>query len=267
MSKQSQSKEELSKQLNDQFELLKILSDSFDSGNKVVAKSMATTLRVLLHDTNSSHSLLKQLNLKNRKFFDSAVDYEIGSESRRFFSFCGLVGIMVSESETFIPYLDDTVGDIFGFVDFDEYWNRVIFIDLENIKYTRKEIVLAVANQDGGAHVDPKIDTKYIRLARENSLGYKISVDGKLWKDSKGSELAAIRQITHEILKSFIPEYPNKKMVTTSDGLILGGMGIILSKGKDIAKKFLLKKKIKKVGRNEKCPCGSNLKYKKCHGR
>ena len=22
----------------------------------------------------------------------------------------------------------------------------------------------------------------------------------------------------------------------------------------------------KKIGRNDKCPCGSNLKYKKCHG-
>jgi len=26
-------------------------------------------------------------------------------------------------------------------------------------------------------------------------------------------------------------------------------------------------KQIPKVGRNEKCPCGSNLKYKRCHGR
>ncbi len=31
------------------------------------------------------------------------------------------------------------------------------------------------------------------------------------------------------------------------------------------------KQKIKnldrKIGRNEKCPCGSNKKYKRCHGR
>ena len=25
--------------------------------------------------------------------------------------------------------------------------------------------------------------------------------------------------------------------------------------------------KLKKVGRNEPCPCGSGKKYKKCHGR
>ena len=28
-----------------------------------------------------------------------------------------------------------------------------------------------------------------------------------------------------------------------------------------------LLKRSKKVGRNEKCPCGSGLKYKFCHGR
>ena len=27
------------------------------------------------------------------------------------------------------------------------------------------------------------------------------------------------------------------------------------------------KKKLKKVGPNDPCPCGSGLKYKKCHGR
>ena len=267
MSKQPQSQKELLKQLNDQFELLKILSDSFDSGNRVVAKLMATTLRVLLHDTNSSYSLLKQLNLKCRKFFDSSVDFEIGLHSQRVGSFCGLVGVSAGASETYIPYLDDSVGDIFGFADFDKYWNRVIFIDSKNTSYTRKDIVLAVANQDGGAHVDPEIDIKYRQLARENSLGYETSVDGKLWNKPDGAELAAVRQIVHEILRSFLPEYPNKKMVGTGNGIILGGMGVIFSKGADAVRNFLTKKKIKKVGRNEKCPCGSNLKFKRCHGR
>jgi len=26
-------------------------------------------------------------------------------------------------------------------------------------------------------------------------------------------------------------------------------------------------KKVKKVGPNDPCPCGSGLKYKKCHGK
>lgn len=28
-----------------------------------------------------------------------------------------------------------------------------------------------------------------------------------------------------------------------------------------------IKEQFGKVGRNEKCPCGSNMKYKHCHGR
>lgn len=27
-----------------------------------------------------------------------------------------------------------------------------------------------------------------------------------------------------------------------------------------------IRNKHRKIGRNEKCPCGSGLKYKKCHG-
>ncbi len=30
---------------------------------------------------------------------------------------------------------------------------------------------------------------------------------------------------------------------------------------------FAAKKKLTKVGRNDPCPCGSNNKFKKCHGR
>ena len=31
-------------------------------------------------------------------------------------------------------------------------------------------------------------------------------------------------------------------------------------------KKAILRREGRKIGRNEKCPCGSNKKYKRCHG-
>jgi hypothetical protein len=55
-----QTEEELKKQLEDQLLLLKILAECYDSGSVVVAKSIATAVRLLVHDTQFSHSLLGQ---------------------------------------------------------------------------------------------------------------------------------------------------------------------------------------------------------------
>jgi len=38
--------------------------------------------------------------------------------------------------------------------------------------FTRKDIICFVANQDGGAHVDMKLDGKYAELRKLNSLGW-----------------------------------------------------------------------------------------------
>ena len=32
-------------------------------------------------------------------------------------------------------------------------------------------------------------------------------------------------------------------------------------------RKAIARREGRKIGRNEKCPCGSNKKYKRCHGR
>jgi hypothetical protein len=265
-----QTEEELKKQLEDQLLLLKILAESYDSGDVVVAKSIATTVRLLVHDTKLSHSLLEQLNLKVNKFYDTSSEpQENNSQNEiRVGSFCGLVGIAVGGKQTFIPYLDEVPDDKINYVDFKDYWDKIIFIDQNNVKFTRKEIILAVANQDGGAHVDPNIDEKYKKIARENSLGWITSNDGKIWNDCKGSELAAVRQIGHEILRTFLPSYPHKKMSAGENSIIMGGMGMWLGTTNPPDKITKIDTpEFPKVGRNEKCPCGKDLKYKKCHGR
>ena len=44
--------------------------------------------------------------------------------------------------------------------------------------------------------------------------------------------------------------------------------GISTNRGQDAsAKKKPVKRELKKVGRNDPCPCGSGKKYKNCHGR
>ena len=229
---------------------------------------MASSIRVILHNTDKSHSLLSQLGLEAISFFDSCLidgvpeDYE---QVKRLGSYAGLFGIGVGErGTTYVPYLDEIPGDKPRVASYEDYWDRIVFHDKKNSTFTRKQIVLVVVNKDGGAHVDPELDQKYVDLARNNSLGWEGSTNGQQHEAPEGAELAAIRQIAHEILRTFIPDYPKKKMAYGSNipMMVMAGGGPL----------FAIKKKPKeevvpKVGRNEKCPCGSGIKYKKCHGK
>ena len=84
------------------------------------------------------------------------------------------------------------------FLMFNDWWNEIIFDDKKN-KFTRRDIVTYVANQDGGAHVDPELDESYATLTKMNSLG---------WTDYNGNKplnnpaYQAIRTIANEVLYS-----------------------------------------------------------------
>ena len=43
----------------------------------------------------------------------------------------------------------------------------------ENNKFSRKNLILNVADTDGGTHVDPELDEKYMAFSRKNSLGVR----------------------------------------------------------------------------------------------
>jgi hypothetical protein len=70
------------------------------------------------------------------------------------------------------------------------------YFDDKKNKFTRRDIVTYVANQDGGAHVDPELDESYATLTKMNSLG---------WTDYNGNKplnnpaYQAIRTIANEV--------------------------------------------------------------------
>jgi len=254
-----QTKSELQKELDNQLQLLEHLCESYDNDSKIVAKSIATSIRVLLHDNprSRSYSLLSQLGLKSGKFHSTAEPKIDKPNMLRVGSFSGLIGIDLGDG--YFPYLDDHPPGQKRLIGFDEFWNEEIFFDQKGSSFSRKDIVLFVANQDGGSHVDPEIEEKYASLSRKNSLGWKTSIDNKTWSDLKGAELAAIRQIGHELLRTLKTDYPIKKP-STKGSLLIGGAGMFVGYSDDTVEKY------KKVGRNQPCPCGSGKKYKKCHG-
>jgi hypothetical protein len=235
-----QTQKELQNHLNEQLDFLKVSAELYDNGSINLAKQMASAIRVLLHDTKKSHSLLGLLQLKNQKFLSTATKVpNVAKNQQLVGSYIGLMGIFVGGGVTrYEPYLDELPSDITGSVDFDTYWSETIFIDGAKNNYSRKDIVLSVANQDGGSHVAPKLDQKYARLSRQNSLGWVADDGSGNWVSVDKAELCAVRQIAHELLRTLVSNYPvQKKLANKSNGIKFSGAIIIGYKPDEEVKK------------------------------
>ncbi len=177
--KYKQTKDELLEHFQEQLSFLKSSIEAFDNGNIGESKRIASALRLLLHDTRNSHSLMKQLVYKDKiKYFDTANNWD----EENLVSHFGLVALNIKSDENeklvrFLPKLEPKKKKLFNF---RIWWEKIVIVDTKKNKFSRKDIVLTVADQDGGAHVDPKIHKGYADLTRLGSIGvnYKIDEEG-----------------------------------------------------------------------------------------
>lgn len=179
---------------------------SYDSGYVDEAKRIATIIRILFHDTNRSKSLLKLLNIKNNlALFDSASEYD----PKNLVSHDGLTALRIGNgTSSYIPRLED-MSSLYakGKMFFPKWWNKVVIVDQNKNSFTRRDLILAITNKDGGAHIDPKLDATYAQLTRQNSMGW-IFTDGNVEQPIRPIELASVRQIAHEVIMTFKSKYP-----------------------------------------------------------
>src|SRR5262245_44528237 len=116
---------------------------------------IAVSLRVLFHDTSASTSLLTHLGIRPTTKVLTTFDpgYTENKQS-------GLISIAVpfwvdSSGARTPPLGDDGRHD---FIPATEWWDEVVMATSH--KFSRKDIILAAANQDGGAHVDARPSPK-----------------------------------------------------------------------------------------------------------
>lgn len=194
MGKYRFNRQELLEHWNDQLSFLQLSANQFDEGKENEAKRIATSLRIMFHETSTSHSLIKQIGLTNNFLLWSSGVLYTPSNS---LSSWVLLEMTVGENGISYKPLNNVNGRTF-LLRYEDWWNEIIFDDKKNV-FTRKDIVCYVANQDGGAHVDPELNEKYAELTKHNSLG---------WIDSMGKSASnnpaynAIRQIAKEVIVS-----------------------------------------------------------------
>ncbi len=249
-----QTKEELDNHLKEQLNFLQSSCDSYDQGNHAEGKRIASTLRTLLHDTNNSTSLTKHLQIKHQPFLSTCSQFS--EDPRIKISKKGLISVFIGDGgEDFFVPLDKAPEK--KELAFDTWWNECILIDQNGNRFSRKDIVLNIANNDGGSHVDEELRPEYADLSRNNSLGNMTHKYSK-WIALKTPELASVRQIGHEVLKTLINGY-SKQPVNRGNGFIIGEITLGFADA--------IPRKHQKFGRNDPCPCGKPKKYKKCCGK
>lgn len=179
----------------------------FDMGCIDEAIRIATSIRVLLHDTSQSTSLLTHLNSKNIKIFDSCPIHEKESGDGTFCITGFAMGVIKMNPKKKIfgygPLLDDYNPHKSILLPLEEWWNRNVWILTPKLKLNRKNIILCAANKDGGAHVDKDLEPAYEYLSKGSFGAIYVNYKGVEHKQSiENMHLVSIRTISNELLKS-----------------------------------------------------------------
>lgn len=193
---------ELMRELREQVLLLQLACETFDKGVDAVGKHISLSLRVLLHHKGQSRALLEQLGQRTGRYLDTAG----ALNPRNMLPECNLVSLQVRpDGASYVPTGASPSGE--KRAPFDKWWNDPVLKDVKGRLFNRRELVLHVADTDGGAHVDPELDEAYMDLSRANSLGWVFAdsaepVGGR-------AELICMRQIAYEILDTLRHRIPS----------------------------------------------------------
>jgi len=201
-------KNQFSERLSDYVKLFKALSKCYDEGDEIVALSLATAIRVLVHDTDKSTSLLTHLDLKRGWFLSSNLK---DTRERVHLGLVRRINVGVHDGKggeaKYWPTCDEryfsSPTQHFLQLEFDNWWTEVVFKNDQH-ELTRKDLVLTVTNKDGGAHFDGKVEEKYDQFRQYWSGGsclVGIHSGAKRGYDNIPI-YPAIRQIAFEILHS-----------------------------------------------------------------
>lgn len=188
--------ERFTEQLRRQLNFIRTSCELFDRGMFEEGMRISVNLRILFHDTKRSTSLLSHLNAKHIKMLSTVGQIEgcQYADPMVGFSNCG-------EQQGLRPSCL-----LYAFwsecreLSIEEWWNQIIRVQGGN-RLSRRSMALTLANQDGGAHVDSKVDANYQDFNKYPTITHKMS-DGTELPGFNETSLIVMRQIGFEVLNS-----------------------------------------------------------------
>lgn len=164
-------KENVLTKLKEQMHFLRTsLTVFYDRGDFAESVRIATIIRVLVHETGVSKPLLKQAQPDglDLPILDHAGERP-GEKSILRFAVSIRMGPTLASAVDLgsSHHLLSTVG---------AWWNAEVFTFRtrlgRQLVYSRKKVVLILANTEGGAHVDPDEDLDYARLLTDAPISF-----------------------------------------------------------------------------------------------
>ncbi len=168
----------------------------YDAGLHDEATRIATIIRVLLHDTNSSTSLVKHFGARDKVRLLSTCS-DLPSHSDLDF-FDGVSSITLDGVQ---PGLEK--GSCRRFLVIDGWWDQVVLVSGRGIHHSRKAIVLETVNRDGGAHVDKEISSEHEQLRQGICSFHRggIALDDET-RQVRNHHFICLRQFGYELCNS-----------------------------------------------------------------
>jgi len=186
-------KEQLKSQLN----FIKNSCEAFDRGELEEAVRLSVCFRVLFHDKGRSTSLIKHLDKQNIKLLNSSCNKDTGE-----YKVAMLESLVLLSANGMEPKLGN--GDLSKYTQmvFEDWWNEVILISHGKYEFSRKSLILHVAEKDGGAHVDSELPIHYETLKEGEWFYVKGGSDYSPTIKYSAKYLMYLRQIGWEVLNS-----------------------------------------------------------------
>jgi hypothetical protein len=153
---------ELVEILREQIGFLEVSCNAFDAEFEAEGKRIAATLRLLLHDTDRSISLLTLLGVKHgMKYVDTV---EKTNPKNLLITTNYLLYRVTPTGGKYKPILGDgPMGLNLKPRYFNNWWGIEVHKENE-ISWCRKDFILTLANKEGGSHVDPEVLLEYDRV-------------------------------------------------------------------------------------------------------
>jgi hypothetical protein len=169
--------------------------ESYDHGHSDEAIRIAQQVRVIVHQTSKSTSLLTQLGATHVRLLTTVTPVSSGTVFFDGMSFVTVTRNPDGDSSKVDAAL--TAGPFHKLFPVDDWWNQLLYVRNE-VRITRRDLILTAANKDGGAHIDPKLTPAYEELTR----GIWSVVTETATTTVPDSNFHFLRQVGYEIVHS-----------------------------------------------------------------
>jgi hypothetical protein len=146
------------KLFKEQYGLLKSAVNDYFEGIEARASDVAVRIRILVHNTSSSHAFLATIDPQYKKL---DIFRKPQPTSKNVFSWMPVTIQMTVGGGDSKILRDDFTKGLHELVPLERWWTDEYLI-LGKVRSSKRQVVLDVANKDGGAHVDDDVPSRHI---------------------------------------------------------------------------------------------------------